>query len=89
MKYKFTLKERQDIAYRIKWKCRGCPEEVTYHDIKNNLNSDINLLSFLKNESNSILFEKRYLMRILGPGMTDITDFIFEKNCFISWINSI
>ena len=28
MKYKFTLKERQDIAYRIKWKCRGCPEDV-------------------------------------------------------------
>ena len=78
MKYKFTLKERQDIAYRIKWKCRGCPEEVTYHDIKNNLNSDINLLSFLKNKSNkNFLFEKEMLdqdlISILAE-MTDITD---------------
>ena len=63
MKYKFTLKERQDIAYRIKWKCRGCPEEVTYHDIKNNLNSDINLLSFLKNESNMQLWILSGLLR--------------------------
>ena len=38
MKDRFNQKERQDIAFRIKWKCKGCPEEVTYHDIKNNLN---------------------------------------------------
>ena len=83
MKYKFTLKERQDIAYRIKWKCRGCPEEVTYHDIKNNLNSDINLLSFLKNESNmQFLFESKVLdedlVRTLKE-MTDITDLYFWR----------
>ena len=78
MNDRFNQKERQDIAFRIKWKCKGCPEEVTYHDIKNNLNSDINLLSFLKNKSNkNFLFEKEMLdqdlISILAE-MTDITD---------------
>ena len=78
MKDKFNQKERQDIAYRIKWICKGCPEEVTYHDIKNNLNSNNDLLSYLQNKSNKdFLFEKEMLdqdlISILGE-MTNITE---------------
>jgi len=78
MKDKFNQKERQDTAYRIKWICKGCPEEVTYHDIKNNLNSNNDLLSYLQNKSNKdFLFEKEMLdqdlISILGE-MTNITE---------------
>lgn len=78
MKDKFNQKERQVIACRIKDICKGCPEEVTYHDIKNNLNSNNDLLSYLQNKSNKdFLFEKKMLhqdlISILGE-LTEITD---------------
>lgn len=34
---KFSKKQIQSIAYRIKWTCKGCPENITYHDLKDEL----------------------------------------------------
>ena len=58
----FTKKEIQDIAYRIKYQCRGCPDSISYHDLKDQFTYDSDLKDYFFNKANrSYLFENEDL----------------------------
>ena len=58
----FTKKEIQDIAYRIKYQCRDCPDSISYHDLKDQFNYDSDLKDYFFNKANrSYLFENEDL----------------------------
>lgn len=47
---KFSTKQIQSIAYRIKWTCSGCPENITYHDLKDELGYQSEVKKFINKD---------------------------------------
>ncbi|MDB2629065.1 hypothetical protein N9Y72_03310 [Gammaproteobacteria bacterium] len=77
---KFSRKQIQAIAFRISRTCKGCPEKISYHDIKDELAYKSNLRQYLTNEKNrEVLFDNiqldKELISILEDLTTDIDEF--------------
>ena len=66
MEVKFTKKQIQSLAFRIASTCDGCPENITYHDIKDELTYQSEIKKFLSIENNrDFLFKNIPLSQVL------------------------
>ena len=61
--------ERQKIAWRIKALCTGCPEFITYYDIKDSLTEPNEISTFFLNKKNK---EFLFNNKDLSEGLIDI-----------------
>ena len=80
MAKKFSKKQIRAIAFRIYGTCKGCPEDITYHDIKDELTYKSGIKRYLMNETkrdflfNNIQLDQE-LIKILEDLTTEIDEF--------------
>ncbi len=79
MAKKFSKKQIQAIAFRISRTCKGCPEKITYHDIKDELTYKSGIKRYLMNEKKrEFLFNNIQLEKELIKILEDLTTYIDE-----------
>jgi hypothetical protein len=66
--------ERQKIAWRIKALCNGCPEFITYYDIKDSLSEPNEISTFFLNKKNKeFLFNNKDISEDLRDILTSMS----------------